>query len=218
MSTNDNSDDDDLGGSPSDNGQGGEDKTPKETLPKSLSAAPRRPKKWEKGGPSPNVFGRPRKVMRMPTELQRYQDIIRSLSKPIDIRGEKIPFDILNLELIKKKALENHAPSQRFLDKLNREAREYVTRREVAIVARIDQLYQWLNNGDPPPLVKNELNRLGHQLRQLYIDMDADPASKRRAELRAAELKLKKLHEKWNRDPPPGWTPDNDDLDAAAGG
>lgn len=129
-------------------------------------------KRWQKGGPSPNPFGRPIKPKRIVLPRQRNLDALAAFEAPVDVNGKKVSFSQLNFELIKRKALAGHAPSQRYADKVHREALEEVQKFEPQLDREISRMYQNLRRGDPPGLVFLSINEIADKLRQTYVDSD----------------------------------------------
>lgn len=111
-------------------------------------------------GQSGNPLGRPRtKHHRALSSRQARRDVLAVTEELIAVRSNGgsrlVPFHQANLQSIRMKALQGHAPSQRYLDKLHREAlREHedanprlgqlVERAEVNAVRKsVDGLKKW---------------------------------------------------------------------------
>lgn len=148
---------------------------------------PPREHQFKKDAPSPNPFGRPRKVPRLPVPLQHHQDVARSLGKTLVIGGEEVPFSVVNLGLLKKKALSGHAPSMRFLAKLDLDTKKFFADREREKTRQVDMYYRALSEGHPPQWIAQVLQGLADEFDQIATDFYKDPEKGRRAARKAAE-------------------------------
>ena len=135
-------------------------------------------------------------MKRLALPRQRIQDILKALESPVAVNGVDKPFYVVNLELLKKKAVEGHAPSQRYLDKLYREALEEIANRKPELEKRIDKHYGYLNLGDPPSWVIASLNDIILDIDQLYKDPNAWPATERLRAKKARDRRHAALKER----------------------